>query len=50
MVSASQLEKQVMVIPFIALILVIIAVVFFLAKAGKKESKGENIGEPGKTM
>jgi hypothetical protein len=37
-----------MVTPFMALIIVIIAVVFFLVKAGKKTSEGRNLGEPGK--
>jgi hypothetical protein len=37
-----------MVVPFIALIIVIIAVVYFLVKAGKRTSEGENLGEPGK--
>ena len=39
-----------MVVPFIALLLIIIAVIYFLVKAGKKEAKGENIGEPGQSM
>lgn len=37
-----------MVIPFIAMILVIIVIVYFLVKAGKKKSEGKNLGEPGK--
>lgn len=37
-----------MVVPFIALIVVIIGVVYFLIKAGKKKSEGKDLGEPGK--
>ena len=37
-----------MVVPFIALIIVIVAVVYFLVKAGKKTSEGKGLGEPGK--
>jgi len=37
-----------MVIPFIALIAVIIAVIYFLVKAGKETSDGKDLGEPGK--
>jgi hypothetical protein len=37
-----------MVVPFIALIIVIIGVVYFLVKAGKKTSEGKSLGEPGK--
>ena len=36
-----------MVVPFIALLVIIAFVVFFLVKAGKKESKGEDLGEHG---
>ena len=39
-----------MVVPFLALIVVIIAVIWFLVMAGKKKSKGERLGERGKTM
>ena len=39
-----------MVVPFIALLAVIILVVYFLVKAGKKTSKGKDLGEPGKGM
>jgi hypothetical protein len=37
-----------MVIPFIALIAVIILVIVFLTKAGKRQSEGKDMGEPGK--
>jgi hypothetical protein len=37
-----------MVIPFIALIAIIVGVVYFLVKAGKKKSEGQDLGEPGK--
>lgn len=37
-----------MVVPFIALLAVIILVVYFLVKAGKKTSEGKDLGEPGK--
>jgi len=37
-----------MVVPFIALVVLIIVVVYFLAKAGKKKSEGKDLGEPGK--
>jgi hypothetical protein len=37
-----------MVVPFIALIILIIAVVYFLVKASKKTSEGKDLGEPGK--
>jgi hypothetical protein len=37
-----------MVVPFIALIVVIVAVVYFLVKAGKKTNEGKSLGEPGK--
>jgi hypothetical protein len=37
-----------MVISFIALLAIIILVVYFLGKAGKKKSDGESLGEPGK--
>jgi len=37
-----------MVVPFIALIIVIVAVVYFLVKAGKKKAEGKDLGEPGK--
>ncbi len=37
-----------MVVPFIALLAVIILIVYFLVKAGKKKNEGESIGEPGK--
>jgi hypothetical protein len=41
-------KKEIMVVPFIALIVIIIAVVYFLVKAGKKNSHGRDLGEPGK--
>lgn len=37
-----------MVVPFIALIAIIVLVIYFLAKAGKKKSEGKDLGEPGK--
>jgi len=37
-----------MFIPFIALIVIIVGIVYFLVKAGKKSSKGSDLGEPGK--
>jgi hypothetical protein len=37
-----------MVVPFIALIVVIVGVVYFLVKAGKKNSEGKDLGEPGR--
>lgn len=40
--------KNNMVVPFIALIAIIILVVYFLAKAGKKKFEGKDLGEPGK--
>lgn len=39
-----------MIVPFIALLAVIIIVIYFLVKAGKKESKGEDLGEPGRSL
>ena len=39
-----------MVVPFIALLAILALVVYFIAKAGKKERKGEDLGEPGKHM
>jgi hypothetical protein len=36
-----------MVIPFFALIIIIGAVIWFLASAAKKKSKGEDLGERG---
>jgi hypothetical protein len=44
------LKSNFMVVPFIALLVLLILVVFFIAKAGKKERKGEDLGEPGKHM
>lgn len=37
-----------MVIPFIALIVVIVGIIYFLVKAGKESSEGRDFGEPGK--
>jgi hypothetical protein len=37
-----------MVVPFIALIAIIVLVVYFLAKASKKKAEGKDLGEPGK--
>jgi hypothetical protein len=37
-----------MLIPFIALIVIIVGVVYFLVKAGKKSSEGKELGESGK--
>jgi hypothetical protein len=34
-----------MIIPFIALIAIIVAVVFFLKLAGKKKTQGQDLGE-----
>jgi hypothetical protein len=42
--------KRIMVVPFIALLAILAFVVFFLVKAGKKEKRGEDLGEPGKHM
>ena len=39
-----------MVVPFIALLIILVVVVYFIAKAGKKERKGEDLGEPGQHM
>jgi hypothetical protein len=36
-----------MIIPFIALIAIIIGLVLFLAKAGKRQSEGKDLGERG---
>jgi hypothetical protein len=38
-----------MIIPFIAAIFVIVAVIYFLSKASKKDNQ-ENLGEQGRTM
>jgi hypothetical protein len=37
-----------MVIPFIAIIVVIVGVVYFLVKAGKERGDGRDFGEPGR--
>jgi len=37
-----------MVVPFIALIVVIVGVIYFLVKAGKESSEGRDFGEPDK--
>jgi len=37
-----------MVVPFVALIVVIAIVIYFLVKAGKKKSEGKSLAEPGK--
>jgi hypothetical protein len=37
-----------MVIPFIALLVVIIGIIFFLGKAGKRKSEGKDLGETGR--
>jgi hypothetical protein len=42
------LSKKHMVIPFIALIAIIVLVIVFLSKAGKRKSEGKDMGEPGK--
>ena len=42
------LKIKAMLIPFIALIVIIVGVVYFLVKAGKKSSEGKGLGEPGK--
>jgi hypothetical protein len=36
-----------MVVPLIALVVVIILVIMFLTKAGKRRSEGKVMGEPG---
>ena len=35
-----------MVVPFIALVAVIIAVILFFVLAGKKKSQGQDLGDP----
>jgi hypothetical protein len=42
------LLKKIMVVPFIALVAVIVAIVYFLVKAGKKKSEGKDLGEHGR--
>ena len=37
-----------MVIPFIALVVIIIAVIVFMAKAGKRKDEGKDLGETGR--
>jgi len=37
-----------MVIPFLALIVVIVGVIWFFAGAAKRKSKGRDLGEPGR--
>jgi hypothetical protein len=37
-----------MVIPFIALLAIIVLVIVFLTKAGKRRNEGKDMGEPGK--
>lgn len=37
-----------MVVPFIALIVIIIGLVLFFVLAGKKKSQGENLGDQGR--
>jgi hypothetical protein len=39
-------KKLFMVVPFIALIIVIIAVVWFFAGAAKRKNKGKDLGDP----
>jgi len=39
-----------MIIPFIALVLVIVLIIWFIAGAQKRNSKGKDMGEPGRTM
>jgi uncharacterized membrane protein len=41
------LQKQVMIIPFVALIAVIIVVILFFVLVGKKKQQGEDLGEHG---
>ena len=36
-----------MIIPFIALVVIIIGLVVFLTKAGKRKSEGKDLGENG---
>jgi hypothetical protein len=42
------IKQRVMIIPFIALIFVIIAVILFFVLGGKKKSQGQDLGEPGR--
>jgi hypothetical protein len=44
----SSLENRFMVVPFIALLAIIILVIYFLAKAGKKKAEGRDLGETGR--
>jgi hypothetical protein len=37
-----------MVVPFIALIVVIVLVIYFLVFSGKKKSEGKDLGETGR--
>lgn len=46
----STLFKKAMIIPLVALLVVIIAVIGFLVFSGKKKSEGGKLGERGKTM
>ncbi len=39
---------NIMVVPFLALIAIIVLVIVFLTKAGKRKSEGKTMGEPGK--
>ncbi len=36
-----------MVVPFIALIVIIVGVILFFVFAGKKKSEGQDLGDPG---
>ena len=42
------LSKKTMVVPFIALIAIVVLVIVFLTKAGKRKSEGKDMGEPGR--
>ncbi|MFL5773198.1 MAG: hypothetical protein ACJ75F_08570 [Flavisolibacter sp.] len=37
-----------MVVPFIALLVIIIGVIMFLVKAGKRKTEGKDLGETGR--
>lgn len=39
-----------MIVPFIALIVIVVLVVYFLVFSGKRKSEGKDMGETGRTM
>ena len=41
-------KEIVMIIPFIALLAIIIGIVVFMAKAGKRKSEGKDLGDTGR--